>query len=284
MYMSFFRRIDGDPASQAFSERYVLTGGDTKVNIKTLLSSAVLVSLIAPFVANPQAAHAIPTVRISTGVTVIDEVADGDPDDLEPMTGQVVDFIFGSIAAIGETKPSIGSPQMPQMNTTVLGLLAAPDSVTIEFSESGFTPSTPASILDWTASITGAILASTSTTVTYKTFLNPGNTLFGTDTAAGAILLFESGPLVVPPPVAPAADPVEFSFNSSGSTLAPLPPVYSLTTQITISSLFAGSISAEFSGQPSTGAIPEPLTTSLGLISFASLAFLTSRRQRTAAA
>jgi len=112
-------------------------------------------------------AYATPTLEIG-GTTFV-----SDPSGVVSYTGTVDGFV---ISVTGITKPAVGTasnPTLDQLTTTVTNTGNALGTLSILFSEIGFGPVSSTPEAAFSASLN-------SGSVTYQTFLDPTNTLFGT--------------------------------------------------------------------------------------------------------
>jgi hypothetical protein len=141
---------------------------------KTSIALAVVVAIGAQF------AGAVPSMRISDGITTI-TINDGDMLDGSGGAGEIV--YLGSLGLwsltvnTGVTMPAQGSATLPYMDLNFIAKstspAAAPPSLTIEFSEVGFGPM--ASFANFAISIGGT----SGGTVTCTTLLDLDNNIFG---------------------------------------------------------------------------------------------------------
>lgn len=157
-------------------------------------------------------AYAVPTLRLTAGATVI-TIVDGGGSDSSATAGSVV--YVGSVGAewtvnitTGTTKPLQGSAGVPfiAIDTSSTSRSAGiPDSLKIEFSETGFSATTGGYLIKYGGTVaTGGSLDSFA-------YADTTDTLFGTGTALGS-LLGSSG-----------------AYSSTGGAATPGTAPYSLT-------------------------------------------------------
>jgi VPDSG-CTERM motif len=187
--------------------------------------------------AAPPLAHAVPTLRLSDGVSTV-TIADGGVGDSNPVAGAVT-FIgpigsFSTNVSTGLSKPVLGSATLPFLDLSSVNFSSGPagGTLTIGFSDNFFGP-TPGGV---TANIGGT----TARTVSYSTFADASNLLFGT-----FIPLTSQGPFGAP----------AFS-GTTFATLGLLSP-FSLTQEVVIIHTAAGaaSFNAELKAVPK--AVPD---------------------------
>jgi len=168
------------------------------------------------------ALHALPTLQLSDGSTTVSITDDTafDQDYLSDPgfqhTAGIVNFT-GSVGnwtlniTTGVSKPAAGSAVSPVMTlNSVNASSSAGGTLTISFSDDFFGPTTASMLANLGVSFT-------SGTVSYSTYSDSGNALFGMTTP-----LTSSGPL------GPG------SFNTASTTSLALPSPYSLTMQVVI--------------------------------------------------
>ncbi len=158
------------------------------------------------------AAHAVPTMKISDGITTL-TIADGSGSDSNPGAGLVT--WIGTIGVwninvnTGVTKPAFGDAENPYMDLNfVNGSSSSGGTLTIWFSETDFTKNGTAF---------AAIGGTTAGMVSYETYYDSANALFGN---SGALTNQGFGPGA-------------FSGTATGGPVMD-PNVYSLTQKITI--------------------------------------------------
>jgi hypothetical protein len=183
-------------------------------------------------------AHATPTLWISDGATIL-QVSDGGAGDSNSALGAVT--WIGSLGvwtinvSTGLTKPAVGSAVDPYMDINSVNLSSTAGTLTIKFSETNFGP-----ISGDTAFIGELGGTQQNGTVHFVTYLDSGNTLFGTGTK-----LTDSGIL--------AGSPFSNSLVS-GVENGAFP--FSLTEVMTITHTGAGTSSFDAQVAP----VPEPST------------------------
>lgn len=164
-------------------------------------------------------AEAAAQLRISDGTVagtiVINDDGPGDSANTSPgvitYAGPVGANWFLNVTT-GSGYPNLGSPSVPTLDLGTLNLSSAAGSLTIEFSEDGFTAGGPANI---------TIGGNSVGTVTYKVWTDTNNVIFGKTTLVGTV-----GPL--------DATLTGGSFSGSAAgTVAPASP-YSITMEATI--------------------------------------------------
>jgi len=182
-------------------------------------------------------AYALPTLRLTdfggdgvlgTGDDTVVTVADTNAfPDVNNVTGAVT--YVGAVGlnwlvniSTGLTKPVLGSGVIPSLDLLSVNVSSGAGTLLLEWSDTGFGP--PPSV-DFLANIGGTILAGGS--LTYKSFADPGNTLFAQTT-----LLTSLGPF--------GGGAFSGSTPSGGMSLA-FP--YSLTEVVTITHVRAGATS-----------------------------------------
>lgn len=146
-------------------------------------------------------------------------------------TGTVNDF---SVNVMGITKPAAGSatnPQLYQIDTTITNTSNATATLSILFSDTGFGPTAAIPMAAFSASANG-IVAGAQGSVTYKTYADAGNSLFGTTT-----LLTSQGPMVGTFSNAMATGPLvslsSFSLTQVLEITLPAGGTYNGTAQLT---------------------------------------------------
>ena len=149
-------------------------------------------------------------------------ITDNGPGDVDPTVGQI--FYIGPVganwnvnAAVGSTYPKAGTPTTPIMDLNVNNDSAAAGTLTIDWSDSGFTAGGAAAL-----SIGGI----SDGTVTYQVWTDPGNTNFGQ-----ANLVSTVGPLVGG----------GGTISGTGTGTVPLVSPYSMTMEMAIQHPGAGS-------------------------------------------
>jgi hypothetical protein len=132
-------------------------------------------------------AHAIPSLRLSTGGTVV-TIEDGDANDERAEAGVVAygqgigDFFLTS--SVGITKPVLGSPSAPSLDLLSVQVSASSStsSIVVEFSDTDFHSNGP------TVSLPSLIGGTANGTLRYQTFASLSNVEFEKD-----ILISDSG-------------------------------------------------------------------------------------------
>lgn len=169
------------------------------------------------------AAQAVPTLRISDGINPAITVADGSGSDSNGAAGVVTWIGATGVWTVnvdtGITKPQVGSNQAPYMDLAFVDVSSAAGTLTLMFSETGFTQ---------LGSALAKIGGTTAGTVTYATYWSASNNLFALDN-----LLSNQGPF----------GPGAFAGTSALGLVAAQP--YSLTQVITITHSGAGTSSGD---------------------------------------
>jgi hypothetical protein len=220
---------------------------------KALMAAGALALFATP------AANAIPTLKLSDGVTTV-IVGDGSGGDLSAPVGSVT--FIGVIGtwivnvSTGISDPILGSPTDPHMdlNSVNVNVSGGAGTLTIWFSDDFFGPTSQS--MD--ASIGGTINLAPGSTLNYTTYASGTNALFA-ETSPLTSQSFTAG---------------SFSGDASGSfPTSPFPAPYSLTQKVEINHSAQGSTSFNASQQ-----VPDGGTT-VALLGFALLGVEGLRRK-----
>lgn len=190
-------------------------------------------------------AHAVPTLRLTQGASVV-TIVDGGAGDLSPFSGHVASVgAVGSFVHLtgGLSKPQTGSSTNPdidlnsQIFSTALG-----GTLTIELTDTDFT--SPSSFVNLLSAIGGT----TQGVVAWAVYADSSNTAFGQGT------LIYSGTSA---PGSPAS-PLSFAGPSSNFLFGPTSGPYSLTQVVTITHQGAATSSFNINTVGSPLPLPEP--------------------------
>jgi VPDSG-CTERM motif len=131
-------------------------------------------------------AQAVATIKVFDGTSTV-TITDGSliPLDANGATGGVswsgALGVWSFIVTSGTTKPVVGSTTLPEMHFSIQatsGLLAAPSSLTLSFSDDSFGPTNGS----FHAAIGGALTSGAGNGVTYETLVSTTNTEFAGST------------------------------------------------------------------------------------------------------
>jgi hypothetical protein len=218
-------------------------------NISNLLCVAILFFSIFVFLTS-QSAHATATLSLSDGTNSI-LVADGTGLDLDLNPG-VVKYIgkLGNWLNInvttGSTYPDIGSLSYPVLDLKDVSLEAFySGTLTLKFSETDFGPTGSANFNTHAWGVT-------SESVTFNSYFDSTNTLFGQGTSVGTLGPYTAG------------------FNSTATSSGNPSNPYSLTDVATIT--FGGPVSGT-ALHMNLSVVPEPISSTLFIIGAATLGF-----------
>lgn len=201
--------------------------------IRLARKTAALLALGIAALAAAPVATAAPTLRLTSGATVV-TVIDGGANDSNPAAGAITyvgpvgtNWIISADTA--RTKPGLGTATEPEitLGTSSRSLLAG--TLTIEFSDDGFGPSRG----NATVTFGGTIGGNTNSTFTNTTLVNDANVLFG-----GA-LLTNLGPYMRPAGVS------IYAFNGTATAALNRAGNYSLTQRMVIVHTSGGTSGAD---------------------------------------
>lgn len=208
-----------------------------------------------------QSAHALATLRLSDGSTVID-IADGSGSDLSSTTGIVVYSgavgNFGVNITTGITKPVVGSAGSPQLDLNDISITTTESgTLTIWFSETDF------SFASSSAQFITSVGGTSDGTTSFQTYFDNNNALFGTTSSVGSLGAYVAGQ---------ADDPFSGVTNGIGSTDGS----YSITAKATITHNASGE---NTSFNMNVNVVPEPVSSVLFIVGGATLGFRSFRKK-----
>ena len=197
--------------------------------------------------------YAAPTLELQSGASTV-TITDQGPGDSNPTVGAVT--WIGSIGSFdvnvstGLSDPVSGSPTSPNMDLNSVDHSAGAGTLTVKFSDDGFSGAQPA----FEATIGGT----TQGSIQYDTYIDTSNTLFGQGTLLTSI----------------SANSSPFAGTDTSSTGAP-GGLYSLTQVVTITHSATGNTSFDATLQP----VPEPMTVLLLGSGLAALGLIRRKRK-----
>jgi len=207
---------------------------------------------------NTQSAHALATLRLSDGNTIID-VGDNTAKDSNPTIGAVTyndiygDFSFASVlVSTGVTYPLTGTIDYPVVHMDTLQVSGA-GTLDVYFSEVGFGPTDLRPFVSDIGGIAGY-------SVTGTTYVDGGNTLFGTSTTLSTLGPYNAG-----------------SFHDTSTDFFNPNEPYSMTTRTTITHNNAAQVT---SLNLQISVLPEPVSSTLFVIGGALLGFRRFRKMK----
>jgi hypothetical protein len=206
----------------------------------------LILAAICIIIFSSQSAHALATLQLSDGSTVI-MVEDGDANDSNLNAGAIT--YVGAVGTnwwlnvtTGITKPALGSAGSPQMDLTDVSLTSSSGgTLTILFSETDF------SLSSSSASFISSVGGTSDGTTNFYTYFDNGNTLFAETNSVGTM-----GPYIAGAPDSPFSG----ATNGGGSTDAS----YSITQKATIAHT-AGGQNTSF--DMAVNVVPEPISSIL---------------------
>ena len=221
-----------------------------------------VIALGATMLATLSSANAGSVLRLTSSLGGSITIMDGGFNDINPMVGAI--SFMGSIAgwgvnmSSGFSKPLVGDSAEAVLDISSFNLSDGAGTLTIEFTDNGFTIPLAS---HWMS--TSAIGGTTSGTVTYDTYRDAGNALFGLTEHLDSF-----GPL----------GSVAFAAENS-MNLTALEDPFSLTQVITIVHGGAGmtGFNAELTDPP-PAPMPEPGTLALFGLGLAGLGFARRRK------
>jgi hypothetical protein len=150
-----------------------------KTTQSTICASLLGLAILGLQLGLPAPASATPTIRLTQGLNTV-TITDGSGLDQSAVAGVVV--FIGTVGSYtvnvntGITKPFQGSAQHPYMD--IGGSNIGTGTLTIEFSETSFTGNT-AGLLGVQANFGGTLNAGVTNSISYRSYLDVSNGLFG---------------------------------------------------------------------------------------------------------
>lgn len=217
-----------------------------KITLLTLLSIIILCTFLTA-----QSAHALATIRLSDGSTILD-IADGSGNDLNLATG-VITYVgsFNGIWTINVTTGiESGTSSYPKLDLNSINVSSTSGgTLNILFSNIGYGATPTATFLTEIGGVTdGTVLANS-----YLDSGNSGNNLFGitgTATSLGTL------------------GPYNAAFSGTTSTVLDPTDPYSLTNKVTLTHTAAGDTS---SFNMNVTVVPEPISSTLFIVGAATI-------------
>lgn len=125
-------------------------------------------------------AYGTATLKLDDGVNPVFLVLDGGAGDVNPVTGAVT-YIFSlgnwtGTVETGRTLPDIGTAILPKLSLSVSASSSAAGTLAVSFSEIGFGPLAGHFVAE-----TALTSLAPAATVTYSTYGDTGNAIFGND-------------------------------------------------------------------------------------------------------
>ena len=146
----------------------------SNMKIKKLALGVGMMALIA------SPAYGTATLKLDDGVNPFFLVLDGGVGDVNPVTGAVT-YIFSlgnwtGTVETGRTLPDIGTAILPKLSLSVSASSSAAGTLAVSFSEIGFGPLAGHFVAE-----TALTSLAPAATVTYSTYGDTGNAIFGND-------------------------------------------------------------------------------------------------------
>jgi len=219
-----------------------------KNQIKNIIAGAAVLGVTS-------LANAIPTMTISDGVNTV-TIVDNVGADINPLAGAVSYNgsvgVWSLIINTGLTKPILGSANAPTMDLAIQASSTTGGSLTVTFSDTGFTLS-PGAVL---ATISGHVVNGAQESVAYQVLANSQNVV-----GTGSVIAN------IPSQGMPVLASATGSLNGLGSA-------YSLTEVVQISSNGSTTTSIDAGFQP----VPDGGMT-MAMLGFGLVAVETARRK-----
>jgi hypothetical protein len=223
---------------------------------KTLIGSLAAIPLAAVGIFNFAGSAEAGVLQFSTNGTTWNTVAiDTDADGLTLFTGSYAGFLVN--VTTGISKPLLGSAEAPHMDLNSVNVSGGGGSLYIAYTDTDFTGSV--------SELTSLVGGTTNGSVSFKTYIDNNNGLFG-DAGYTGTLLSDLGSFGVG------------AFSNEGSTSASVTAPYSLTAFAVINHSSGYKVSSFDLEIKSKTSVPEPATLmGLGIVG---AALVTSRRQK----